>query len=352
MIGFRIRSSLRGAWLTGLGALVFSSACGAPMDDEGAEHAGSQSQELSTGFKTTDTRFTTPWASPGTVNICFAAPAGNTPDTNLVTEATAAIQTSWAAVTGLTFSFRGTCPTTIPSTWISIFLDTAAGNGVAAMGGVGARLNVSPWANEARVGTRKDMQIYVGKRPGEYRRQVVHEVGHALGFYHEMERSEHRSDSDPNCGLGSNTQGHVTPFDRTSIMLWSYCNNSGRSEEDLLSELDAVGGEMMYPYTTTAHRVRCGARCMESGSGAIVRSDGAVTIDWVRRGAVVATTYTRGTSTFTRADGRLAATDLSSTTSALTMTFKDGYGRANSGSGTVVKSNGWHTALVTTTPVL
>jgi hypothetical protein len=300
-----------------------------------------------------DGRFTNPWASPGVVNLCFVGPNG-APNATLISEVLAALADSWGSSTGLNFVNNGQCPSPAPTAWISVFLQEVNDNGIS-YGGIGARLPPS-----ADINNRTDIQTRLGLRPGEYRRQVVHEFGHALGFYHELERSEQKGDC-TGAATGSNVLGHLTPYDQNSIMSWTYCTNT-LTETELLTPMDRLGAEMMYPKASSGYKLACGGACVETATGAVVRANGSVTIDWVKRGADVDPVWTVGTSQYTPSNGMLAASYLTATTTNITMIFPDAYSNSNfgmyipqsqrhtmlRGGGTVVKSDSIHTAIVAT----
>jgi hypothetical protein len=343
-------------------ALLASGCTDAPVD---SDHVFAVENELASAFgndtsgNDLDSRYTRPWDSPGIVNVCFVGPnTGGTdtdaPEPGRMANARTAINNSWATATGLTFSYRGRCPSPIPTAWISVFLQEVASNGES-VGGVGSRLAAgAAWDN------RTDIQTRFGDRAGEYQRQVAHEFGHALGFYHEMERNEAKGSTCDSTGSGTgNLFGHVTPYDRDSIMIWSYCP-SVRTEASLLSPLDALGGEMMYPKARTGNKIACGDSCFRTASGAVVRTNGSITIDWVARGGNVDPLWRVGASSFQPSSGKLAASNLPSTSNSVQMEFPDAYSNPNSGlyipaaqqhplltgGGTVVKSNVAHAALV------
>jgi hypothetical protein len=306
-----------------------------------------------------DSRYTTPWSSPGVVNVCYVGPITgvgdtNAPDPTRMAAAHRAVQDAWQGVTGLTFTNQGKCPSPAPTAWISVFLQEINSNGES-RGGVGSRLPAA-----AAWGNRTDIQTRFGDRAGEYRRQVAHEFGHALGMYHEMERAEADGTTCDFTGAGTgNVLGRLTPYDRDSIMTWSYCP-SVRTETELLSPLDQLGGEMMYPKSQTGYTLACAGGCVTTSSGAIVRSDGAVTIDWVARGGNVDPTWVFSGATLQPSDGILRATSLGSESTSVTMSFPDAYSNPNlglfvpanqrhpllTGGGTVIKSDAQHTAVI------
>jgi hypothetical protein len=302
-----------------------------------------------------DPRYTFPWDSPGIVDVCFlGANHGGSdtddPDPARMAAVASAVDDSWGQATGLSFSYQGKCPQPVPATWVSVFLSEVENGGVA-HSGVGSRL-----PSDAEWGDRDDIQTRIGDWPGNLRRMVAHEFGHVLGFYHEMERAEaDGTDCDLNGeGLG-NVYGHVTPYDRQSIM--TYCPTT-RTEEDLLSPLDELGGEMMYPKQRMGHPIACADACFVLG--AVVRSNGAITIDWVLRGGDVDPEWQVGATSLQPETGRLHATSLFDGQNAVSMTFPDAYSNPNSGlyiepaqqhsllsgGGAVVKSDALHAAVL------
>lgn len=323
-----------------------------------SEDAASSEQTLGTGFRGPDGRFLTPWASPGTINVCFltykkADGTAGTPNATLVTAITNAMQQTWQASSGITFSFRGTCPTTISSTWMSIFVDNDGSyfNPVAAMAGVGQRFSSaymgSDWARLGpQIENRTDVQVYLPNNGQDWTLKTAHEVGHALGFYHEMERKDNGTTCMANAN--GNAYGHLTPYDPNSIMLWSYCPNNLTADAPLTA-WDQLGAELLYPRRYTGERVACLNSCFETGSGVIMRSTGQATIEWIRRGADIAylgaPVWKFGSTTIQPTDGILRASALTGTSTAVTMTFNDGYARAHSGSGDVTKSESAFTAV-------
>jgi hypothetical protein len=355
----------RQTWVTALafGTVAGSDmGCAGPLELDSVE-VGSKRENLASAFGDfpwggdRDSRYTYPWASPGNVDVCFlGARFGDDdtddPDPTRMAEVASAVDDSWGRATGLTFNYRGKCPQPVPTTWVSVFLSEVENGGVA-HSGVGSRLPADPeWDN------RDDIQTRIGDWPGNFRRMVAHEFGHVLGFYHEMERAEADGTDCDYTGDGpGNEYGHVTPYDRQSIM--TYCETT-RTEEDLLSPLDKLGAEMMYPKQRTGHALACADACFVLAGGAVVRADGAVTIDWVLRGGDVDPHWQVGSSTLQPPSGRLAASDLPDVQNVVQMTFPDAYSNPNSGlyiepaqqhtpltgGGTVVKSDALHAAIL------
>lgn len=316
-------------------------------------------QALATGFKGPDGRFLVPWSSPGTISVCFLTNANangtpGTPDPTLVANITSAMQRTWQAHTGITFSFQGNCPTTIPSSWISIFIDNDGSytNSQGAMAGVGQRFSPSysgtDWAKIGpQIGYRTDVQAYLANSGADWTLLTAHEIGHVLGFYHEMERNDNNSSCLANAN--GNAYGHMTPYDQNSIMLWSYCPNSLTAASPL-TLYDQLGAEMVYPLRYTGERLACSSNCVETNNGVVVRSTGAATIDWIRRGAEVgflgAPVWNYGSTTIQPADGILRASSMPAGSTTVNVTFGDAYKRSHSGSGNVQKSDALHTAII------
>jgi hypothetical protein len=349
------------AWIATVAILVACAGCAS--DDNG--NVDSERGSLASAFgnnaagQDADSRFTYPWSSPGNVNVCYVGPNTGFPDTDdpsptRMAAVNGMLTDSWHAATGLTFVSQGKCPNPAPTTWISVFLQEINSNGES-YGGVGSRMLANAaWDN------RTDIETRFGDRAGEYRRQAAHEFGHVLGMYHEMERTEADGTTCDFTGGGAgNVLGHLTPYDRQSIMIWSYCP-SERTEEELLSPLDQLGAEMMYPKAQSGHQLACADGCVTTPQGAIVRSNGGVTIDWVARGGNVDPQWTFGTTTVQPSDGILRATSLTASVTNVTMSFPDAYSNPNlgmyvpanqrhallTGSGTVTKSDSLHTAVI------
>jgi hypothetical protein len=82
-----------------------------------------------------------------------------------------------------------------------------------------------------------------------YLNHTLHEFGHALGLRHEHERD----DVDKTCtapGYGGDANdGHMTPYDRRSVMNYQFatCGINGNYDYTGLSDLDRVALRILYP---------------------------------------------------------------------------------------------------------
>jgi hypothetical protein len=83
-----------------------------------------------------------------------------------------------------------------------------------------------------------------------YLNHTLHEFGHALGLAHEHERDDvdKTSCTEPGYGGGA-TDGHMTPYDRHSVMHYKFatCGINGNYDYTGLSDLDRVALRILYP---------------------------------------------------------------------------------------------------------
>jgi hypothetical protein len=175
------------------------------------------------------------------------------------------VREQWEANTGLTFTGFRTCEST-DSPWMPVYIieapsdDNVGGDrfGFGAYG-VGARIGAN---NE---GFPADAQVVVG-----YDRELVHmplvaahEIGHAIGAIHEHQRPDGDDGSNrcvvprpPDDGSVGIAPGHLfaTVDDPLSVMHYCFIGNGSSYPSNILSQLDYIGGQMIYgrPSTATA----------------------------------------------------------------------------------------------------
>jgi hypothetical protein len=295
-----------------------------------------------------------------TIDLCFTGP-GSVSDQNLVK---VAIDETWAIATSLVFRWNGTCPTPIPSSWMSIYI-ARVNNGGDSASGPGNRLTTNCVGGDgtdlsAHWEYRSDIQSYVSSPVGNdgFLQQVaVHEFIHTLGFYHEHDRA----DSYYETGLCTDEHangvpdGYLTQYDPVSVA--NYCGSIyGRKAGDYsLTPLDILGAEIIYP-RSFSHPIRA-PYGFYTGSGLVVRSDDVLLTDWIHRGASEQVFLPSGVDWYRGSPSDPAhstvypfqySTSLlvKDTTTAVQGVHFDTMSRTHTDVGMVIASNSLHTAIL------
>lgn len=107
-----------------------------------------------------------------------------------------------------------------------------------------------------------------------YLNHTLHEFGHALGLAHEHSRNDVDSAHCSANGYGGNaTDGHMTPYDRRSVMHYQFlaCGINGNYDNTGLSPWDQLAVHIMYPEATPVAEM-VGATVIPQGTPLNLRS--------------------------------------------------------------------------------
>lgn len=167
-----------------------------------------------------------------------------------------------------------------------------------------------------------------------WRNHTLHEFGHALGLAHEHVRDDVDYSTCTASGYGgSASSGHMTPYDRNSVMHYRFsaCGIDGNYGQDGLSTWDQLGLHILYP--EPVHRAEYVGRT-------VVRTNEYLSLNsgWGNRGAtlsVVASSFSWKLDGITYSSSSWLYTTLGAGTYSLQLSHEDFLGRTYSTSGTV-----------------
>lgn len=228
-----------------LSALGWLAGCGEQLG-EGQHTAAS---EL---FQRSGTRWPGPTFQPLTeIPVCWMNPSTDTVQTSRRQVVREAAEGSWQRFSSVTFTGWGTCGATF--TGIGIQIADVQPQTISSNAGinfpVGVQLNGVPNGMTLNLSFKAWGVACQGHETGCIQYYAIHEFGHALGYFHEMERT----DTPPACNanpLGSALADNpLGPYDGVSIM--NYCNPAlGGSTTvyngNSLSEGDINGNMIVY----------------------------------------------------------------------------------------------------------
>jgi hypothetical protein len=261
--------------------LLAVTACGGVEDTPRVQEQGTASEALAPKAGLTY------WDANGSVvNICWTNSGLASEKDRIRT----ALQSTWDAYSGLTFTWpvdsNTTCPHTgeiVASTYLPIFVSDSSAFGGQCNAGFGARLDKSVCGGvmQCQCFVNTDFDSALTERSIEY--AAMHEVAHGLGMIHEHQRADRPTDiaswctdTNPDPNKWTTNPNYliepsltVTVFDRTASVT-SYCydpDNDGVQNDPRvhpggaypeLGVLDKLGIEMLHPFNLTRVPVAVG----------------------------------------------------------------------------------------------